>query len=70
MTANLGQADRLARPIIGVALMAVPFMGLFGLFASTGWVVASVIVGAVLVLTAVVRFCPIYRVFGLRTCRV
>ena len=59
LTRNLGQADRIARLVLGAALIVMAATGLIGVW---GWL------GAVLVATAFVNFCPIYRVFGLKTC--
>ena len=70
MTANVGSIDRILRLIIGVVLVLAPFVSSMSLFAA-GWVTwVSVIVGVVLVATAGMRFCPLYRIFGIRTCKV
>ncbi len=58
--ANLGAADRLIRLVVGLALIALVFVGPQ---TPWGWI------GAVLVLTALIKFCPIYRMLGLRTCK-
>ena len=63
---NVGTVDRIARLIIGLSLIALPFMfASFALPAIPG--IISLAVGATLSVTAVVKFCPIYGVFGLRT---
>jgi hypothetical protein len=66
MAANVGSADRLIRIILGLILIVLPFM--------SGWstlgAAVSAVIGAVLVVTALVRFCPLYRLFGMRTCKV
>lgn len=65
--ANVGTPDRILRLVLGVLLIASPF--LLGSVVS-GWIAwAFPIVGIVLVLTAFLSFCPIYRVFGLSTKR-
>ncbi len=64
--ANVGTADRLFRLILGAILIALPFViASMALPASLG--IVSLVAGAILVITAVVKFCPIYGVFGLRT---
>ena len=64
--ANVGTADRIARLLIGLGLIALPFLiASMALPAVTG--IASLAVGAILTVTAVVKFCQIYGVFGLRT---
>ncbi|MBL4646930.1 MAG: hypothetical protein COA52_06675 [Hyphomicrobiales bacterium] len=69
-TANVGSLDRMLRIIIGAILIALPYV-----YTSTIWESAAArwlvpIVGAVLVLTAVFRFCPAYRILGIKTCKV
>lgn len=56
---NLGGFDRLARLILGGALIAMTLTGVIGVW---GWL------GAILVGTAFVNFCPIYRLIGIKTC--
>lgn len=64
--ANVGTIDRLLRLVIGAALIAAPFFTEIVVAKSAlGYGVIGV--GAVLVLTAFVSFCPIYSVLGLRT---
>jgi hypothetical protein len=65
LMANVGTLDRIVRAIVGLALIAAPFLA--------GWpplvMVISVIVGVVLVATAAISFCPIYAVLGLSSKR-
>ena len=70
MRINVGTPDRIARLIIGVVLVVLPFVSGLALFASPVWLWASIVVGAVLIVTALVRFCPLYGVLGLSTCKV
>lgn len=60
MERNLGNPDRIARLVIG-ALLAV--------LAATGTIGIWGYVGLILVGTAFVSFCPIYRIIGVRTCK-
>jgi hypothetical protein len=62
---NVGQIDRIARTTGAVALIAIAAVVGFG---SIGGVVALVLAG-VLVVTAAVGFCPLYRVLHLDTDR-
>lgn len=64
MNANVGTLDRVLRIIIGVVLAVLFFNGTV---AGTLGVVLLV-AGIVLILTALVKFCPIYRIFGASTC--
>jgi hypothetical protein len=64
MTPNVGSTDRIVRLVIGALLVVLPLLGVFG----TGWPVwLSVVVGLVLVGTALVRTCPGYSILGIRT---
>jgi len=68
---NVGGADRLVRIVVGLVLLLAPFLPpvaatLAGLGALV-WVVP--IIGVVMVLTALFRFCPAYLPFGINTCR-
>ena len=69
MAANLGFADRLIRVVAGVILVLLPLFTPFSLWDSKLAAFGLPAVGTVLVLTALIRFCPLYRLFGLRTCR-
>ncbi len=64
MKANVGGMDRVIRAILGIVLLAV------GIFAVAGtWQWVSIVVGAILVLTSLVSFCPLYAVLKLNTCK-
>ena len=66
MPTNVGTADRLIRIILGLVLIVLPFISAW----STLGTIVSAVFGAVLVVTALVRFCPLYRLIGVRTCKV
>lgn len=70
MRINIGTPDRIARIVIGVVLALLPFVSGLPLFANPVWLWASIVVGAVLIVTALVRFCPLYAILGLSTCKV
>lgn len=70
MTANVGRIDRLLRIVIGVVLLVFPFVSGLAIFESTAATVIAVIVGIVMVATSAMRFCPLYRILGLNTCRI
>jgi Inner membrane protein YgaP-like, transmembrane domain len=67
-SANVGSFDRAIRLIVGVALILAPHLAespaLKGEYALYGLSA----VGAILILTAVFSFCPLYRIIGVRTC--
>ncbi|MDN7125445.1 YgaP family membrane protein [Pseudidiomarina terrestris] len=56
--ANVGTVDRVVRAIIGVALVY------YGITAENYWW----ILGAVLLATAIFKFCGLYKVLGISTC--
>lgn len=59
MNANVGNVDRAARALAGVALVGATLTGAIGPW---GWV------GVVPLLTAAVGWCPLYKVLGIDTC--
>lgn len=66
MATNEGTIDRIIRAVLGAAaLVAAVMLGI----GSTGGIVLLV-VGGVLMVTAAVGFCPLYRVLGVNTCPV
>lgn len=64
---NVGTPDRILRLILGALLVVAPFFTGWALFANPLMVWGSVVVGAVLVATALFSFCPIYAALGLST---
>ena len=58
---NEGTLDRALRVILGVVLIALVFSGPQ---TPWGWI------GLVPLLTGLVGFCPLYRLVGIRTCRI
>lgn len=69
MDANVGSADRVVRFIAGALLVALPFLLSGGVWDLTATKVLMPVVGAILIGTAFMRFCPLYRLVGLRTCK-
>ncbi len=70
MTLNVGTFDRIFRLVLGVILLAAPFVSGLAMFENTAITVVSLIAGGVMIATAAMRFCPLYRIFGIRTCKV
>lgn len=58
---NEGTIDRILRVLLGIALIAMAFVGPQSAW---GWL------GLVPLLTGLVGFCPLYRLIGVNTCRV
>jgi hypothetical protein len=67
MTANIGNIDRAARLIIGLAFFMAPLLNLPAVWSSAGLANTSMGVGVVLALTSLIRFCPLYRIIGIST---
>ncbi len=70
MQINVGTPDRAIRLVLGLALVALPFLSGWPLFANALLQWGSVVVGLVLIVTASLRICPLYSIFGLSTCKV
>lgn len=70
MTANVGTFDRLARFVLGLVLLALPFVGNIAVFQSGVATTIAVIVGIIMIATAGMRFCPLYRILGIQTCKI
>jgi len=69
MSTNVGTLDRILRVVIGLVALALVFVGPL---ATGGWgwePIALAGVAAIMLLTSTVKFCPIYRMLGLRTCK-
>ena len=59
MVKNVGTVDKVLRVIVGLALIALVFVGPK---TPWGWI------GIVPLLTAALSWCPLYSVLGIRTC--
>lgn len=70
MKVNMGKADRLVRLVAGLILIAAPLAGGMALFGVTWVNYAAVAAGIVMLVTSALRFCPLYPIFGIRTCKV
>ena len=70
MSANIGTIDRIIRLLIGIAAASLVFVGPVAASGGWGWErIALAAVGVIMVATSAIKFCPLYRIFGLRTCR-
>lgn len=59
MKTNAGMVDRVIRVIVGVVLLALVFVGPQTVW---GWI------GVIPLVTGLIGFCPLYKIFGLSTC--
>jgi uncharacterized membrane protein HdeD (DUF308 family) len=63
MTRNVGGMERTIRVVIGIALLALAFLHVV-----TGTLaIAAYVVGAIALLTGMIRFCPAWSIFGINT---
>ncbi|MGB7244121.1 MAG: DUF2892 domain-containing protein [Sulfitobacter sp.] len=69
MTANLGLTDRFLRIILGLVFVIAPLLNMPTIWTSAVFYYGSIAVGAILVATALFRFCPLYRIIGYSTCK-
>lgn len=70
MTPNVGTIDRSLRAALGAVLLYLAFFS--GLPAFDGAVLkyGAALVGLIMLVVAATRLCPIYSIFGFKTCRV
>lgn len=61
---NVGGIDRIVRIIAGAFLLSLVFVGdqIIGQNIVWGWI------GVVPLATGIFKFCPVYSLFGLKTC--
>ncbi|MBX7108484.1 MAG: DUF2892 domain-containing protein [Chitinophagales bacterium] len=63
MKSNVSNADRIVRILVAVVVAALYFTNLI----SGTTAIILIIIGAVLLLTSLINFCPLYYVLGLST---
>lgn len=69
MRPNVGRADRMFRLILGVALAAAALLLDLALFNDPLWFWGAMGIAAILIVTATVPVCPLYRLLGVSTCK-
>jgi hypothetical protein len=63
MKSNEATIDRIIRAVVGVAVL----LGAFAIGSGSVAFVLLLVVGAILLVTAAVGFCPLYRMLGIST---
>lgn len=64
MKKNMGSTDKVIRLVVAAGLIALYFTGVL-----TGTLgIVALVVSAIFILTSLVSFCPLYAIFGLKTC--
>ncbi len=66
---NVGKIDRILRAVVGLVLILAPLLANLSIFNTAAMMYGTIIVGAVLVATAAFKFCPLYRLIGVNTCK-
>ncbi len=61
---NVGTVDRILRAIIGIILIAAYFM-----YPDMAYKLVALIIGLILLATAALSSCPLYAIFGIKTCK-
>lgn len=61
MKTNIGNLDRTLRVLVGIALLSLLYFG-------EGPLRWLGLIGIVLIATGLMRFCPLYPIFGINTC--
>jgi hypothetical protein len=64
MKHNVGGLDRTARFVIGIVLLILGLVAPIG----TAWQIVALVIAAIALITAVVRFCPANFLLGINTC--
>jgi hypothetical protein len=64
MKRNMGNTDRIIRAIIALTIAVLYFSGII-----TGTIgIILLIVSVIFLLTILLSFCPVYLLFGIKTC--
>ncbi|SET33052.1 YgaP family membrane protein [Oceanicella actignis] len=69
MTRNVGTIDRAIRALIGLAALWLAFASDWAPAREGAGFWLAAIVGVVMLATAAVSMCPLYRILGIRTCK-
>ena len=69
MTTNVGTLDRALRTALGIGLLYLAFLSGLPAFDGALLKYGAAIVGVVMIVVAASRVCPIYSIFGIKTCK-
>ena len=64
MKCNVGGIDRIGRIVVGIVLLIVGVAAPIGML----WQIVALVIAAIALVTATVRFCPANAIFGINTC--
>ena len=69
MYTNVGNLDRIVRAVLGIVLLISPLLNMPAIWSNATFAYVSMAVGLILAVTAFAGFCPLYRLFGISSCR-
>ena len=69
MSVNVGNLDRILRVVLGIVLLYLAFFSGIPAFAGGFLKYGAALLGVVMLVTAAMRVCPLYSIFGVKTCR-
>ena len=65
MKTNMSTADKFIRVLIGIAIAILYYLEIVS--GTTAIVILGV--GIILLITSLVSYCPLYAIFGIKTCK-
>ncbi|MEO1205095.1 MAG: DUF2892 domain-containing protein [Pseudomonadota bacterium] len=68
MTTNVGTIDRILRAALGIALLYLALFSGLAFFAEPLFKYGAAAIGLVMLATSTLRLCPLYSIFGIKTC--
>lgn len=69
MITNVGNIDRILRASLGVVLLYLAFLSGMAFFADPLFKYGAAVIGVVMLATSAFKMCPLYSIFGFKTCR-
>lgn len=70
MIQNVGSIDRALRAVLGIVLLGFALLSALPVFDVAIVKFAVTIVGCVMLVVTWTRVCPVYSIFGFKTCRI
>lgn len=64
MKKNMGTTDKIIRIVLAIIFAILYFTGIV----SGTLAIILLVLGIIFVLTSLISFCPLYAIFGIRTC--
>jgi hypothetical protein len=65
MKCNVGGIDRNGRIVVGIVLLVVGILAPIEMI----WRIVALVIAAIALLTAIMRFCPVNAMLGCNTCK-